>query len=163
MKHTSNGVYKWSESDINKYINGEWLEKTSINTSSLMDNVICDDPSSLMENSYGGTLYGNGVCTTGAYSNNKVRLFTYDEYQNIISLALSDISWLYESDFWLQNSVNSEILHNEYGVQTNTDVNNLSQYVTSISENNTSIEKDSANTAKEVRPVITISSKNIID
>ena len=61
------------------------------------------------------------------------------------------------------NAVNSEIEHDVYGVQTNIGVNKLSTYLTSISSEVASILADSGNKEKEVRPVITISSKNIID
>lgn len=163
MNHTDSSIYKWSESKINNYINNDWFSKNSLDKTVLQDQVVCDDPSSLERASFGGTTIDKGMCTSGVYVTSKVRLFTFEDYEYLESLNLSDKSWLFNNDFWLMNAVNSEIEHDVYGVQTNIDVNKLSTYLTSISSDVASILADSGNKEKEVRPVITISSKNIID
>jgi len=159
MMHVGSGVYKWGDSLIKNYINGEWLNENSINAPILRDQVVCNDPSSLDATSYGGTLASEGTCTTGDYVTSKIRLLTYNEYVNIKN-NVSDNSWLYAKDFWLMNTVNSAIKYDYYGKQTDETkpFNLLGVCVNSI---NTTIDI-SANSKKEVRPVITISSKNII-
>ena len=174
MSHTSSSAdtYKWSSSQINSYINGDWENYNTLNLSSLIDQVICDDASGLQEGSYGGTL--SGTCMSGIYTTSKVRLLTLDEYTTLTTSGLSDISWLYGSkSFWLQNSdyISPEYLEkyiNAYNETTTTDVNygiqqnsvyNKSMYINVNSRINLS---DLANKAKEVRPVIKVPINNII-
>ena len=157
MNHTDSGIYKWGESKIKDYINSTWLNTNSINAPILRDQVVCNDPSSLDGTSYGGTLAEEGTCTTNDFVTTKVRLLTYNEYRTVKD-ALQDPSWLYTTDFWLMNTVNSEIQYDYYGKQSNEGVNLLG---VSINAANTRVDIP-ANTDLEVRPVITVSSKNII-
>lgn len=159
MAQTSNttSVYKWSDSLVNKYINSDYIGTTTLNTSALIDNSICDDASGLPIASYGGTLQSEGTCQSGIYNTYKIRLLTEREYNNLQSLT--DKSWLYgNGDFWLENSVFIEQLTDVYGKITNSSTN-LAKY---INKNLTSVSITSSSQSKEVRPVITISSKNII-
>ena len=167
---TNNDTYKWSDSLINKYINSDYISTNTLNTPILIDNQICDDASGLPTASYGGTLRKEGTCQSNIYNVYKVRLLTETEYNNLKASGLEDLSWLYgDSDFWLQNSVYVDQQHNSYGVIKDvTIVKNLAKF---SSKANTSVQTgyDSdmsrwirSNTLKEVRPVITISNKNII-
>ena len=172
MGHTSsnNDTYKWSSSLINKYINSDYINTNSLNTPILIDNNICDDASGLPVASYGGTLQSEATCQSGIYNTYKVRLLTENEYNALKASNLEDLSWLYgDNDFWLQNSVYIDQQHDSYGViKDATMVKNLAKYA---SKNNTSVQTGYAeninnwvrsNSLKEVRPVITISNKNII-
>lgn len=158
--NSNSGIYKWSDSPIRTYINNDWLNTNSINAPILKDQAICNDSSSFEGNSFGGTLASAGTCTSNEFVTDKVRLLTVEEYNSLSNL--SDKSWIYVEDFWLMNSVNTNIIHNIYGVQTDTTVNNLGNYAAAVSGSNTSVATDQASHKKEVRPVITISSKNII-
>ena len=174
MGHTAsnNDTYKWSTSLINQYINSSYIESNSLNTPVLIDSVVCDDASGLPVASYGGTLKSEGTCQSNIYNTYKVRLLTETEYNRLKSQEshLSDLSWLYgNSDFWLQNSVYIPQNHDVYGrISDVTIVKNLAKY--SSKENGTiktgySTNKSEwirSNTNKEVRPVITVSNKNII-
>ena len=95
------------------------------------------------------------------YNTYKVRLLTENEYNSLKQSNNSDLSWLYgSSDFWLMNSVYKEQKHDSYGnITSDTDVKNYAKYV---NKTNSSVQNATVNTAKEVRPVITVSSKNII-
>ena len=154
-----------STSPINTYINSYesngWLSTNSLNTPILYDQVVCDDASSFEGDSYGGTMLSAGKCTSNSYVTTKVRLLTFEDYEYILSQNLSDISWLYQGgDYWLMNAVNSDIIHNVYGVQTNPEVN---KYGTYVSTSSTSVIPHASATGKKaVRPVITVSSKNLI-
>ena len=172
MGHTNsaNDIYKWSNSKINKYINGDFVNQNSLNLPILVDNSVCDDASGLQAASYGGTLASEGKCMSNKYGSYKVRLLTETEYNKLKANNSSDLSWLYGSnDFWLMNSVFMTQEKDVYGnIIDTTNVKNLAKYV---SKSSTSIQNGynssknkwvTANTAKEVRPVITISNKNII-
>ena len=160
MSHTSSNLYKWGDSTIREYINNGWLSTNSLNAPILRDATVCNDASSLEGTSYGGTLVSDGTCTTNDYVTTKIRLLTVNEYNNVRN-TVSDPSWLYNQDFWLMNAVNSEIAHGYYGEQLNPDVNYKGVY---ISANGTSaaVADGSTKLNKEVRPVITVSNKNII-
>ena len=95
------------------------------------------------------------------YKNYKVRLLTETEYNKLISGNNADLSWLYgNSDFWLMNSVYMKQKYDVYGnIIESTNVKNYAKY---ISKSSSTIKDDIANTKKEIRPVITVSSKNII-
>ncbi len=173
MGHTSSkdDIYKWSDSLINKYINGDFINKNTLNLPILRDNEVCDDASGLYVASYGGSLSKEGICQSGKFNSYKVRLLTENEYNNLLSKNSEDLSWLYgDSDFWLMNSVFVTQEHNPYGEITDlTNVKNLAKFVskssTSVLNGYSSSSKNSwvySNTKKEVRPVITISNKNII-
>ena len=170
MGHTSstNDTYKWSTSLINSYLNSNYPERNSLNPSILIDSVVCDDASGLPTASYGGTLKSEGTCQSNIYNTYKIRLLTENEYNKLSSLT--DKSWLYgNGDFWLQNSVFVNQGHDTYGrISDVTIVKNLAKYV---SKTDTSIQTGynsdinnwvRSNTLKEVRPVITISNRNII-
>ena len=183
--HTTSAgsTYKWSESIINSFINGGWPTVNTLNLPILYDQIVCDDASGLPNGSYGGTIGGN--CQSAMYTNTKVRLLTLDEYTYLTTTAgLSDLSWLYgNDDFWLQNTdyISPEYLqtyinaynnsfsnkeHTEsydavsYGIQQNTVYNNA-MYIGRSNGQYINLT-DTANKAKEVRPVITISTNNIV-
>ena len=163
--------YKWSESSINRIINNlyddyyndiGWTSVTNINASILVDDAMCDDASGLPGGSYGGipnsmNTYG---CVSGAYTVSKVRLLSREEFEMVKAHNLSDYSWLYGSkNYWLTNSIDSELSHNEYGVNTNAEVTNLAGYV----NHTTGMVGAKASTSElEVRPVIEIATYNII-
>lgn len=171
MSHTSSNsdTYKWSTSSINSYINSI-DDFSSINKSSLIDNVICDDASGLPVASYGGTLQSERTCQSNIYNSYKVRLLTENEFNRLKTSNLEDLSWLYGNDnFWLQNSAYIDQNHDAYGRITDaTVVKNLAKFVnkstTSVQTGyNSDINSWIRSTTKmEVRPVITISNKNII-
>lgn len=182
MGHTTDAsaTYKWSESNINAYINTSWLNTNTIDRSYLYDQVICDDASGLESGSYGGTMTGS--CQSGIYANSKIRLLTLDEFTRLTESSNSDLSWLLgNSNFWLQNTdyVTPEYLQRyinvygnsysnkeetsqygnvNYGILQNS-VRNKAMYINS---NNNINSTDIANKAMEVRPVITISTNNIV-
>ena len=95
------------------------------------------------------------------YNTYKVRLLTENEYNSLKQSNNSDLSWLYgSSDFWLMNSVYKEQKHDSYGnITSDTDVKNYAKYV---NKTNSTVQNATVNTTKEVRPVITVLSKNII-
>ena len=143
---------------INKYINsGSFINKTTLNTPILIDANVCDDASGMPIASNGGALLGQAKCQSGIYNVYKVRLLTEAEYNSLSNLT--NKSWLYgNGDFWLQNSVFEAHNHDVYGVVTN-DKTNLAKYV---EKSSTTIKQTNSNASKEVRPVITVSNKNII-
>lgn len=158
MGHISsnNEVYKWSESLINNYINGDFVNKNMLNLPILYDNSICDDASGLSVASYGGTLLSEGTCQSNIYNLYKVRLLTEKEFETLLSTQ-SDLEWLTTGSYWLENSSYITPKYDVYGVQTNS-VSTKAKAVV----NNTSIQDTSANTKLEVRPVIIVSSRNVI-
>ena len=163
MGHMTSGssVYRWSDSEINKYINNSFINENSLNLPILVDTSVCDDASGLQSASYGGTLKSEGKCVSNMYNTYKVRLLTENEYNSLKQSNNSDLSWLYDSsDFWLMNSVYKEQKHDSYGnITSDTDVKNYAKYV---NKTNSTVQNATVNTVKEVRPVITVSSKNII-
>ena len=163
MGHMTSGssVYRWSDSEINKYINNSFINENSLNLPILADTSVCDDASGLQSASYGGTLKSEGKCVSNMYNTYKVRLLTENEYNSLKQSNNSDLSWLYgSSDFWLMNSVYKEQKHDSYGnITSDTDVKNYAKYV---NKTNSTVQNATVNTTKEVRPVITVLSKNII-
>ena len=172
LGHTNNAnaTYKWSESQINNYINNDYLNTNSLNAPILVDNIICDDASGFQVASYGGTLQSEAKCQSNIYKSYKIRLLTETEYNRLKNSNLADLSWLYGNyDFWLQNSVFIDQSHDVYGRITDaTNVKNLAKY---SSKSNTSVQTGynsnvnnwtRSSALKEVRPVITISNRNII-
>jgi len=163
LGHTTsnNDIYKWSDSLINGFINNEFVNMNTLNLPILYDNSVCDDASGLQAASYGGTLLSEGKCQSNIYKNYKVRLLTETEYNKLISGNNADLSWLYgNSDFWLMNSVYMKQKYDVYGnIIESTNVKNYAKY---ISKSSSTIKDDIANTKKEIRPVVTVSSKNII-
>ncbi len=172
LGHTSsaNDIYKWSTSNINNYINGQYLNENNLDVATLVPASICDDASGLPVASYGGSLEVDGTCQSGQYNSYNVRLLTEKEFIMLKTSGLSDLSWLYgDSDFWLQNSFFLPQDHDLYGRLTEeTNVKNLAKYVDkSTSSVRTGYDENmsrwvKANTAKQVRPVITVSSNNIL-
>lgn len=162
MSHISNsGTYKWSESLINSYINGRVFEESNtLDIPVLYDNEICDDASGLKVASHGGTLKEEGTCQSGIYTNSKVRLLTEKEFNQIMANNDEDKSWLgITSEFWLMNSSYANQEYDPYGqIIESTNVKNYAKYVSNLA----SVQDADAKTKKEVRPVITISSRNII-
>ncbi len=163
LGHTTsnNDIYKWSDSLINGFINNEFVNMSTLNLPILYDNSVCDDASGLQAASYGGTLLSEGKCQSNIYKNYKVRLLTETEYNKLISGNNADLSWLYgNSDFWLMNSVYMKQKYDVYGnIIESTNVKNYAKY---ISKSSSTIKDDIANIKKEIRPVVTVSSKNII-
>ena len=173
MGHTNSksDTYKWSTSNINKYVNEQFANTNSLNLPILADSSVCDDASGLPVASFGGSLEIEKTCQSAKYNTYKVRLLTESEYNNLISSQKEDLSWLYgNSDFWLMNSVYVDQKYDPYGRITDiTNVKNLAKYV---SKSSTSIQNGynssstskwvTSNTKKEVRPVITVSNKNVI-
>lgn len=158
MNHTTKNsdIYKWSDSLINKYINGDFTSENTLDLPILYDNSICDDASGLPIASYGGTLLSEGTCQSNIYNKYKVRLLTEKEFETLLSTQ-SDLGWLTTGNFWLENSSYINPEYDVYGVQTNS-VGTKAKAVV----NNTSIQDTLASTKLEVRPVITISSRNVI-
>ena len=178
--YSASQTYKWSESQIRSYINSNWLNENTLDPSKLYDTTICDDASGLESATYGGTI--SGVCQSGLYVNDKIRLLTLEEFTRLTESNNSDLSWLIgSSNFWLQNTdyVSPNYLqsyinayNNSYSNKTETseydDVNygilqnsvhNKAMYI-NVSNNINST--DIANKTKEVRPVITVSTNNIV-
>ena len=154
--------YRWSESSINYYINNDWLTMNNVNAPILIDDAMCDDASGLPGGSFGGipNSMNSSGCVSGAYTLSKIRLLSREEFEMVKARNLSDYSWLYgEKDYWLTNSIDSELAHNEYGVNTNADVTNLAGYV----NHTTGLVNSKTSTSNlEVRPVIEIATYNII-
>ena len=123
------------------------------------DNYICDDASSLQVASYGGTLQKDGTCQSGIYTKTKVRLLTEKEFNNI-KRNYSNISWLFgNNNYWLQNAVYIEQSVNSYGqIDASTDASNMVKYVDKAS----ATVKTGSHSSKEVRPVIEIDKKYIL-
>ena len=148
-------LYKWSN---------VWFElggNLSAITSTLEDNVICDDASGLANGSYGGSLKG-GNCTSNQYVTSKVRLLTESEYRAVLNRNLSDVSWLYgNKDYYLQTAVNVPNVYNELGNV----VDNHSNEVRYINVNTSSAGtvKIDATPSKYFRYVITVKAKNILN
>ena len=156
--HTSELPYKWSKSNINQFLNSSFIDSTSLNPSVLKDNIICDDASGLPVGSVGGTLQSQSEnkCQSGIYTTSKIRLMNRKDFEILLG-STSDASFLGSEDFWLMDSVYAAQTHNSYGVVTNS-VSNKAYYAKGNLYNNTA----DASTTKQVRPVITISNKNII-
>ena len=155
MNHKDSGYYKWSESKINSFINNDWQAKNSLNLPILYDNEICDDASGLPVASYGGTLRKEGKCQTDIYKTYKVRLLTENEYNTLMSQSFEDKSWL-NGNYWLMNSSWIKPEYDVYGVQTNS-VAGKARAVKGTTATDTAITEKLT-----VRPVIKISSKNVI-
>lgn len=170
MSHTNDDVYKWSTSLINNYLNNQW-GLNNLNLSVLKDNEICDDSFGLDIASYGGTLKSQGTCQSNIYTNSKVRLLTSKEINNL-ETDQNDSSWYIPSDhswyvpsspvesYWLMDLFNISPEYNLYGEITSYEknrVNYMSYSGVGIAESG-SVENQSMN----IRPVITISSRNII-
>lgn len=159
MSHTAttNDIYKWSDSLINKYINTTWISSTSLDSSVLVESEICDDASGLEVNSYGGSLKIEGKCQSGIYNKYKVRLLTTREFENLLS-TLNDVSFLVGTEnYWTMNSSYIPLEKDEYGNTINSSKNQAK--CINKTTNPTSI---SSNVKNVVRPVITVPKANII-
>ena len=153
---TTTDKYKWSTSTINNYLNNEWSNESSINLSILEDNSICDDASGLKNISYGGMLESSNMCTSNIYAKSKVRLLTESEFTYLKSLNLTDMSFIY-GNYWLINASDELPVYDDYGKQTNSSIMKNAKYV-----NNDLTLITNADVKKDIRPVIVISSKNIL-
>lgn len=149
LNHSDSNLYKWSLSNIKTYINNEWLDTNSINPPILVDENICDDASGLV-NTNGGMISSiNDSCIGKIYISSKIRLLTKEEFDyanNYLDMVNSnDKSWLLgNNDYWLINS--SEESDKAYYIN-----HSLGTYdITNVTNN------------KQVRPVIEISTYNII-
>ena len=159
LSHTndSNDLYKWGVSNINNYLNSNSMN-SSLDYSVLYDTLVCNDSSGMQVASYGGSV--QGICQSYEFIKSKVRLLTIEEYTKIKTSTLSNIDWLTGSeDYWLESADDTRPVYNMYGIIT--DTNNTS-YNKAIYVSNTGIKSDLSSTKKEVRPVITISSNNIL-
>lgn len=154
MSHKNLGPYKWSESNINNFINNKWSSENSLDLSILLDNKICDDASGLPKASYGGSLISEGKCQTGIYKDYKVRLLTESEFLSLQN-TLNDISWL-NGNYWLMNSSYIKPIYDDYGIQTNS-IANMARAVIG-----TNVQDKNITDKLEIRPVIVVSSKNVI-
>lgn len=162
QSHTSeeSETYKWSTSKINSYLNNTWIKTTSIDTSILIDNQICDDASGINNNSYGGTLKSEGKCISGIYTNSKVRLLTEDEYLKLKSIT-NDMSFVIgKKDYWLMNSVAGKYSETDTTKLEGNTNSNLAKY--SVSGSSPKVSNKGASTKLLVRPVITVPKINII-
>ena len=147
--HSSNNIYKWSNSKINNYINNDWLKTNSINPPILIDEYICDDASGIPYTNGGMITSINNNCSSGIYTLSKIRLLTKEEFEYannyLDTIHSNDKSWLYgNNDYWLMNSSNDS---------------NKAYYFNHITN---TYEIDSINNNKKVRPVIEVSTYNII-
>lgn len=163
-----NGTYKWSSSLVNDYLTNDWYKTNSLNYAIFMDNEICDDASGLSNNVVpkgsvnqvggGGELKGYSSCVSNSYSTTKVRLLTAREYRDIYSnlVNATDKSWL-GNNYWLMDSSYGTSTFDSYGNETNTNYNKL-KFV-----NTSGVIQDVAATESHgVKPVITVSSRNVI-
>lgn len=158
MGHTSSTgqVYKWGDSNINYSLNSNSLN-LALDYGILVETPVCNDASGLQVASYGGSV--SGTCQSGDFVNSRVRLLTTEEYTRITNSSLSNIEWLTGSqDYWLESSDDTRPIYDMYGKTTiaNTSVNKASYISTD------GIKSDNASALKEIRPVITISSRNIL-
>ena len=167
------GVYKWSNSLINSYINSEWLANNNINASALIPFNICDDASGLFNSNANGGKVDTPVCAGGMYTTSTVRLLTEAEFNNLIN-NLTDTSFLLNGDFWLMDAVyataNDNTYDEPYGdLNPAYDTSNLVKYVKASNssvlpvQGTSGFNKDINVTSNlNVRPVIRISTHNII-
>lgn len=149
LNHSNSNLYKWSLSNINDYINNDWISSNSINPPILIDENICDDASGIL-NTNGGMISSiSSTCAGGIYTSSKIRLLTKEEFDyanNYLDMVNSnDKSWLLgNNDYWLMNS---SVESNEaYYVN-----HSIGSYDIGAIDNN-----------KQVRPVIEVSTYNII-
>lgn len=169
---TSDGVYKWSNSLINTYINNDWILDNNINASALIPFNICDDASGLFNENASGGKVDTPVCAGGIYTTSNVRLLTETEFNNLIN-NLTDTSFLLNEDFWLMDSVYATANDNTYDAYGDLnpayDTSNLVKYVKASNssvlpvQGTSGFNKDINVTSNlNVRPVIRISTHNII-
>lgn len=109
MSHGEN-EYKWSTSEINKYLNGIYINTLSEEVrNSLMDVSVCDTPSGTegcdSNDGCGGykektiTKY-KWTCDT--YTTSKIRIISYDEYSTLYD-SLTDKDMIFDN-YWTINS-----------------------------------------------------------
>ena len=171
MNHGS-GVYKWSTSNINSYLNSSWINEHNIDASKLIDFNICDDASGLFNSNANGGVVDANTCASNIYTTSKVRLLTGAEFNTLVN-NLTNSSFLLNGDFWLMDAVYATATnntYNEYGVlNTNYDTSNLVKYVKSSNssvlpvQGTNGFNKDvNVSSNLQVRPVIRISTHSII-
>lgn len=171
MNHGTS-VYKWSNSNINGYLNNEWINTHNLDSSKLYDFNICDDASGLFNSNANGGVVNANSCASNIYTTSKVRLLTQTEFNTLIN-NLTDSSFLLNGDFWLMDAVyatTNSNTYNENGVlNTDYDTSNLVKYVKASNstvlpvQGTNGFNKDvNANSNLQVRPVIRISSRSII-
>ena len=156
---SSNEVYKWSTSNINNILNNMLM--SSLDKTVLYDTSICDDASGLEVASFGGSI--SGACQSGIYTKSKIRLLTSEEYTRIVTSSLSNIDWLIGyNDYWLQSSDDTRPIYQSLGIDDSNGEMIDSTYNKALYVSSTGIKSDYINSRKEIRPVITISSNNIL-
>ncbi|MBR4350913.1 MAG: hypothetical protein IKP98_01675 [Bacilli bacterium] len=148
-------VYKFSTLNINT--NSQIESAKSI----FEDNIVCDDASGLVNGSHGGALKDHEPCTSNQYVTSKVRLLTEEEFNGILAMNLSDVSWLLgNKDYYLQTAVNIPTEYNNYGQVTN----DFSNYIRYVDTNASSVGVTSISPVnKAFRYVITVNSKYILN
>lgn len=173
MSHSSSlDVYKWSNSNINYYINNDWINSTNINPTSLIPFNICDDASGLFNTSANGGVVDASTCASGMYTTSKVRLLTQAEF-NVLVNNLTDTSFLLSDDFWLMDAVYATETENTFDdqaiVTSPYDTSTLVKYVKASNssvlpvQGNSGFNKDvNVTSSLQVRPVIRISTHDII-
>lgn len=134
--------YKWSTSFINYYLNNVYIEMLSDDVKkSLVDTSVCNDyriEGCKDNEGCGGTLKEDIISKDWyceEYTNSKVRLITYQEY-NRIFFNLKD-NYLANQTYWSMNSY-------------------LEDYGSSIQDNYEYYIKENLTSKLEVKPVITI-------
>ena len=161
MGHVPEGqVYRWSDSSIRGRLMN-WNE--TIDRSALYSENVCNDASGLEVASYGGSI--SGTCQSGDYVSSNIRLLTSEEYIRLTTSSLSNIDWLTgNSSYWLQSSDDTRPIHRLFGSEPTDSYGDIetSTYNKASFVSSTGIKSANANSSKEVRPVITISSKNIL-
>ena len=150
-KSHGSGTYSWANSYINDYLTNTPLR--GIDKSALYDVTICNDASGLPVGSYGGSI--SGLCQSQMFVTSKIRLITNDEITRLRQ-SLSSLGWLFASNFWTQSSDYVTPLYNEFGVQQNS----VASKALSIDNGNPT--ETEITESRDVRPVITISSKKIL-
>ena len=151
LSHNSN-PYRWSTSGINGYLNGLNNIKP-FDMSALKEVSICDDASGLQIGSYGGSISGN--CQSQVFVTSKIRLISIEEVTRLQN-TLSNIGWLNSGSYWTQSSTWVTPAYTSFGEQTNS----VAGFATSI-ENGVATQTLTSE-EKDIRPVITISSKKIL-
>lgn len=83
--------YTWKNSQVNKYLNNEWLQNTGIDPNIVISKTICSGHTT-QENS--GTLHSPGRTCGGNLVTSKVRLLTMEEF-NYVNDNITEKNWLY--------------------------------------------------------------------
>lgn len=162
MSHNSGDLYKWGLSNIKNYLDSNGMN-SSLDYSVIEDTAVCNDSSGMEIVSYGGNVLGS--CQSNDFVYSKVRLLSSEEYTSLVTSSLSNIDWLTgDRDYWLQSADDTRPIYEMIGANQDdsygvilTSSSNKAMYVSSAG-----IRSDLSSSQKEIRPVITISSRNIL-